>query len=221
MFVHQHPYPPFIPENATKLIVGTLPPPRFTTGNLRPDDVDFCYGSGDGQLWLIIDKIFGLDLTFENTERAVVERKQFLLENKIGICDMVERCKREKIDATDLGMQNVELRNVLGYIKKYRSVDTLLFTGGLTKNGPAYFFKKHLRENGLKWKLINNNTPKIHRFTLDNRTINTVSLTAPSGSANRAVGSFMDYKLLKQQNPEFTTIDYRVMQYERFFRGGD
>jgi len=24
MFLHRHPYPPFIPENATKLIVGTI-----------------------------------------------------------------------------------------------------------------------------------------------------------------------------------------------------
>ena len=35
MFKHTHPYPPYIPENATKLIVGTLPPPRFTTGELN------------------------------------------------------------------------------------------------------------------------------------------------------------------------------------------
>ena len=35
MFIHKHPYPPFIPKNATKLIVGTLPPPRFYTGILK------------------------------------------------------------------------------------------------------------------------------------------------------------------------------------------
>ncbi|TDI73724.1 MAG: uracil-DNA glycosylase family protein, partial [Bacteroidetes bacterium] len=65
MFLHSHPYSPFIPENATKLIVGTLPPPRFTTGDLKVGDVDFCYGSRDGYLWPILDRIFGLDLLFE------------------------------------------------------------------------------------------------------------------------------------------------------------
>jgi hypothetical protein len=40
MFFHQHPYKPFIPKQATKLIVGTLPPPRFSMGNLLEKDVD-------------------------------------------------------------------------------------------------------------------------------------------------------------------------------------
>ena len=77
-FHHTHPYEPFIPENATKLIVGTLPPPRFTTRELKDGDVDFCYGSRDGLLWQVIDKVFALDLKFENTEEAVKQRKEFM-----------------------------------------------------------------------------------------------------------------------------------------------
>ena len=76
MFHHIHPYPPFIPENATKLIVGTLPPPRFTTGELKEGDVDFCYGSRDGQLWTILDKIFDLDLKYETTAQAIAQREE-------------------------------------------------------------------------------------------------------------------------------------------------
>jgi len=34
VFKHQHPYAPFIKNDSTKLIVGTLPPPRFSTGDL-------------------------------------------------------------------------------------------------------------------------------------------------------------------------------------------
>ena len=77
MFHHSHPYPPFIPNNATKLIVGTLPPPRFTTGDLKVGDVHFCYGSRDGQLWPILDRIFKLNLLFETSEEAIKQRKEF------------------------------------------------------------------------------------------------------------------------------------------------
>lgn len=218
MFLHQHPYPPFIPENATKLIVGTLPPPRFSTGALHQDDVDFCYGSKDGQLWRIINTIFDLNLKFENTPEAIRQRKNFLKANKMGICDVVECCERTKVDASDIGMQNIVLRDVIGYIKKYSTVTTLLFTGGNSKNGPEYLFRKHLRSYHLKLEPRVYEVPRIHEFLLNGRRITTVSLTAPSGSANRAVGSNPLYKALKRKNPGFTTIDFRILQYKAFLK---
>ena len=216
MFHHKHPYEPFIPENATKLIVGTLPPPRFTTRDLKEGDVDFCYGSRDGLLWQVIDKVFDLDLKFESTEEAVQQRKEFLASKGIGICDTVESCRREKIDASDIGMLKVELRDLLSILQKHEKIDTLLFTGGNSKNGPEFFFRKLLKEQDLKLKVISNHVPRVHQFVLDGRLINTVSLTAPSGSANRAIGSMQLYKELKKQNPEFNTIDFRVLQYRQF-----
>jgi G:T/U-mismatch repair DNA glycosylase len=217
LFHHQHPYKPFIPENATKLIVGTLPPPRFTTGELKEDDVDFCYGSRDGMLWQIIDRIFDLDLKFENTPEAVKQRKDFLASKGIGICDTVESCRRDKIDASDLGMLHVKLRDLIVILRKHPEIDTLLFTGGNSKNGPEFFFRKLLKHHNIKIKVISNDVPRVHQFLLDGRSINTVSLTAPSGSANRAIGSMELYKHLKQQDPEFNTIDFRVLQYRQFF----
>ena len=217
MFLHSHPYEPFIPKNATKLIVGTLPPPRFTTGHLLEGDVDFCYGSRDGQLWPILDKIFGLKLYFEATEKAVKQRKDFLINFGIGICDIVEQCERKTFDASDLGMQNVKLRDLINYLHEYPAVNTLLFTGGNSKNGPEYFFRKLLKIYDLQLKPVSISTPKIHQFELKKRFIKTVSLTSPSGSANRAVGSNPDYKKLKKENSGFTTVDFRVMQYRKFF----
>jgi len=213
MFHHSHPYEPFIPKNATKLIVGTLPPPRFTTGELKPDDVNFCYGSRDGLLWPVLDKLFDLNLKYENTKDAILQRKKFLEQRGIGICDVVESSKREKIDASDLGMQLVELRDLVGILRAHENIDTLLFTGGNSKNGPEYFFRRHLKEleEDIKLKVISNEVPRVHQFLLDGRLINTVSLTAPSGSANRAIGSMELYKSIKIKNPEFNTIDFRIL----------
>lgn len=226
MFKHRHPYQPFIKKDTKKLIVGTLPPPRFSTGKLLEKDVDFCYGSYYNSLWLFIDKIHGLNLRYDNSQEAIEERKQFLIENKIGICDIVESAEREKIDASDLGMINIKLRDVIGYIKKYPSIETILFTGGNSKNGPEYFFRKHIKEYELKLELVSNEVPRIHKFVIPvearepvfkGRIIKTVSLTSASGSANRAVGSMKLYQQLKSENLGFTTFDFRVMQYREFF----
>ena len=217
MFHHFHPYAPYIPDDATKLIVGTLPPPRFTTGELKEGDVNFCYGSRDGQLWPILDRIFDLQLKFETTPEAIQQRKDFLHRQQIGICDIVASARRQKIDATDLGMQDVELRDLVGFLRQYPRVHTLLFTGGNSKNGPEYFFRRHLKTYGLKLEVVDDQVPRIHQFPLDERTIKTVSLTAPSGSANRAVGSMELYKQLKNADPNFNTLDFRVLQYREFF----
>jgi len=218
VFNHIHPYPPYIPETATKLIVGTLPPPRFTTGELKNGDVDFCYGSCDGQLWLILDKIFDLNLKFETTAEAIAQRERFLIKRGIGICDMVASAKRIKMDASDIGMLEVELRDLIAILEQNPKIDTLLFTGGNSKNGPEYFFRRNLKEYNIPLKLISNEVPRIHFFQLPNdRIVKTVSLTAPSGAANRAVGSLASYKKMKVDFPEKTTIDFRVEQYKPFF----
>lgn len=218
MFQHKHPYKPFIPETATKLIVGTLPPPRFSTGNLKKGDVNFCYGSIDGQLWKILDTVFNLNLRFETTEFAIQQRKYFLIKNNIGICDIVASCERKKIDASDLGMENIQLRDMIYFLNKFTNVDTLLLTGGNSKNGPEYHLRRLLKEQKIVLKPISLETPKIHEFVIENkRIIKVISLTAPSGSANRAVGSNSHYKEMKQKNPNFNTFDYRVMQYKKYF----
>lgn len=221
MFIHKHPYKPYIPKNATKLIVGTLPPPRFSMGNLKKGDVDFCYGSIDGQLWKIIDEIFTLNLLFETSDLAIKQRKKFLIENNMGICDIVASCEREKMDASDLGMSNIVLRDLLLFIKKNPSINTLLLTGGSSKNGPEYHLRRQLKEKNIPLKLISAEIPKIHEFEFiedeTSRKIKVISLTAPSGSANRAVGSNPQYQFLKKQNPKFNTFDFRVLQYKKFF----
>ena len=194
MFLHQHPYKPFIPKKTTKLIVGTLPPPRFSQGHLLERDVNFCYGSRDGQLWPILDRIFDLNLKYETTDDAIIQPKEFLIGRRIGICDIVDSCEREKIDASDLGMQRPILRDLIEYLKQYTTIDTLLFTGGNSKNGPEYFFRKLLKEYDIKFEIISNKVPRIHQINLNSRIIKTISLTAPSGSANRAVGSNPAFK---------------------------
>lgn len=216
MFFHKHPYEPFIQKDTEKLIVGTLPPPRFTTGELLEKDVDFCYGSYYNSLWLYIDKIHDLNLRYDNSVEAIEQRKHFLIRKKIGVCDIVESAERDKIDASDLGMQNIQLRDVIGYLLKFPTIQTLLFTGGNSKNGPEYFFRKHLRNYQLKLELVSDETPKVHRFSLEDRIIKTVSLTSGSGAANISIGSNPLYKQLKSRNPEFNTFDFRVLQYREF-----
>ena len=230
MFIHQHPYPPFIQNDTKKLIVGTLPPPRFTTGELLEKDVDFCYGSYHNSLWKFIDHIHNLNLRFDNSQEAVKQREDFLVSHSIGICDIVERAKRDKIDASDLGMKAIKLRNMLSYLHDFTSIEMLIFIGGNSKNGPEYLFRKQLKENGIKLQVVSNDVPRIHEFELPSlsghnekakgKLIQTVSLSSSSGAANISISRLPLYKQLKAEaelkGATFNTFDFRVQQYSRW-----
>ena len=217
MWLHEHPYPPYIPDTATRLIVGTLPPPRFSTGALNAQDVDFCYGSSNGMLWKIWDRLYDLNLVFENTHFAIEQRKAFLKRERFGICDIVGAAYRDKIDASDLGMQDVQLRDIRSILEKHPKIDTLIFTGGNSKNGPEYFMRKLLKQAAIPFDCIDDQVPRKHQFLSAGRMITTYSLTAPSGTANRAIGSMPAYKEAKQRDPKYNTLDFRVEQYGSVF----
>lgn len=217
MFFHQHPYPPFIPHDADTLIVGTLPPPRFSTREIYPDDVDFCYGSKYGLLWPILERVYDVKLAYENTNQAIQQRMSLLQRNRIGICDMVESCQRLKIDASDLGMHEIELRNLIEVLNQNSTIDTILFMGGNSRNGPEYLFRKHLKSLGMKIQPIREKDPRIHELILHNRSIKCVSLISPSSAANRSIGSHSHYKKMKSLNKNYSTLDFRIEQYQQYF----
>ena len=63
---------------------------------------------------------------------------------------------------------------------------------------------------------IDDQVPRKHQFVCADRII-TYSLTVPSGTANRAMGSMPSYKEAKQRDPKYNTFDFRVEQYRSIF----
>lgn len=185
--------------------------------NLKKEDVDFCYGSCDGMLWKVLDKIFQLALRYDNSREAVEERKAFLRRERLGICDIVASCKRKKIDSSDLGMHDIRLRDILFQLRNHEKLNTLIFTGGNSKNGPEYLFRRQLRENGLQLTPTRTEVPRKHVFTYHGKEMTTISLTSPSNAANRAIGSTVLYKQKKHENPDYSTFDFRFEQYREVF----
>lgn len=161
--------------------------------------------------------IFNLRLRYDNSEEAVCQRQAFLRQKKIGICDIVEACTRERIDASDLGMRDIQLRDIMRQIALHPTLHTLVFTGGNSKNGPEYLFRRQLHDHGLRLSCIKEESPRLHRFSFDNREITTISLISPSNTANRSIGSSDLYKRRRIEDPGYTTFDYRLEQYRGVF----
>ena len=135
----------------------------------------------------------------------------------MGICDIVASCSREKVDSSDLGMRDIILRDIVAQLRLHPSINTLIFAGGNSKNGPEYLFRRQLKEYGMRLACVDQHVPRKHTFLIENRVITTVSLTSPSNAANRSIGATPLYKQRKRENGSYTTLDYRIEQYRPVF----
>jgi len=130
-----HPYEPFIPKRARKLIIGTIPPSRFCKipQKLFPDDVNFYYGSRDNSFWCLMQKIFNKDFVYGNTVSAIDQRKDLLKELNIGITDIVDRCIRFDETASDEKLQILKRKDLDGLLADNPSIETLIYTSEFVK----------------------------------------------------------------------------------------
>lgn len=123
--IETHPWPPFIPEGAKVLIMGTFPP-----GNHRWS-IDFYYPNPINDFW----RICGLLFLGDKNALYIPEEKKFdadriralMAEKKIAMNDTVRRARRLKGNASDKFLDVVEavpLRELLSRMPDCRAVAT-------------------------------------------------------------------------------------------------
>lgn len=130
-----HPYKPYIPKTATKLIIGSIPPYRFCVKkDIKANDVRFYYGSYKNYFWKLITEISNIQLEFKNTERAINQRKAFLKEHHIGITDIIESCVHKDGKSDDKSLRDIQYKPIDKLLANYPKIDTLICTSNFVKN---------------------------------------------------------------------------------------
>ena len=112
-------------------------------------------------------------------------------------------------------MNDIVLRDILNYLKVYKNINTILFTGKNSKNSPEYFFRQILKKRKIDFTKIEHKSLRIHKFIFENRVIFTISLISPSNAANKSIGANILFKNKKIKNSNFNTFDFRVLEYEK------
>ncbi|MDE6945841.1 MAG: hypothetical protein K2P14_01520 [Anaeroplasmataceae bacterium] len=128
-----HPYEPHICQEATKLIIGTIPPYRFCTNGMEElykEDVDFYYGSRDNYFWDLMSEITNQELQRENSKEEIEKRKALLDSLKVGIMDVVKTCIHKNKHSSDKSLNILELNSELIKEKllEFPSINTLIYT---------------------------------------------------------------------------------------------
>lgn len=127
-----HPYEPYIPADATKLIVGTMPPFRFCAAGgrkLYETDVDFYYGSRDNAFWKLLSEVTGVPLDFAPTPAAVAQRKELLTRLHMGITDVVGSCIHRDGKSDDGSLLDIQPKPLNQLLLDYPRITELIYTG--------------------------------------------------------------------------------------------
>jgi len=123
----EHPLEPFLPSNATLLMLGSFPPQK------KRWSMDFFYPNLQNDMW----RIFGL-LFFDDKEHFLLPGKrafnkkyliEFLTEKGIALYDTATSVRRLQDNASDKFLEVVEPTNIRLLLKQLPQCRTIVTTG--------------------------------------------------------------------------------------------
>lgn len=125
--VEVHPFPPFLPEGARVLVLGTFPPAAGKRA------MDFYYPNFQNDMWRILGMIYFQDPDYfrKGTEKAFDPEKikAFLTEAGIALGPTVLRAQREKGNASDKFLHVVEEADLGAMLAELPQCRRLVTTG--------------------------------------------------------------------------------------------
>lgn len=125
--VEVHPFPPFLPEKAQVLVLGTFPPAAGKRA------MDFYYPNFQNDMWRILGMIYFQDPDHfrKGTEKAFDpdKIKAFLTEAGIALGPTVLRAQREKGNASDKFLHVVEEADLAAMLAQLPHCRRLVTTG--------------------------------------------------------------------------------------------
>lgn len=171
-----HPFPVFIPANATHLILGTFPTHR------KNWKFEYYYPGRSNFFWGLMGDVYKQPFIHSTGTDAVAERKQFLANNGIGVYDIIYSCKRRVAQSSkDSDLEVVEKSNIIQLLKQHPTIHTIILTSSSGAISAHHLFFMHLRENAIAFS-VGESKPPIHgSFVLDKRKIKTHTLYSTSG----------------------------------------
>lgn len=125
--IEKHPLPPFFPENAEWLFLGSFPPKQNRWS------MDFFYPNFQNDMWRIFGLVFFQDKDYFvdiKGKRFLKEKiMDFLQEKHIAMYDTAEEVIRHKDNASDKDLEIVTPLDIIQTISKLENLKNIVTTG--------------------------------------------------------------------------------------------
>ena len=107
---YAHPFEPIVDENSKVLILGSFP-------SFDSFKYSFYYANRYNAFWKIMGEIYGVKLNSNE------EKKEFLLDKKIALWDMIKSCSRDS--SLDSKLQDIVINDIDEFLKKYPCIQKI------------------------------------------------------------------------------------------------
>jgi len=161
-----HPFKPYIPSGANKLILGTFP-----TIESNRKKYKFFYPNPNNDFWRIIFNTAGLALSDFDSEEPIGSRKQVLKKLQLGIADIGKVILRQKGSSKDQNLFPLEFTDILSLLKKHKQIQTIIVTSSSGSNSVLSWLHQYCKLNNINFKIPSGKLPKETHFVFQNRTI--------------------------------------------------
>jgi len=173
-----HPFETFIPDGAEILVLGTFPTHKSNYENT----FRFFYAGKANKFWSLFATTFGIEFRQHSGEGAVLERKRWLNEKRIGISDMISSCYRKGNSSRDKQLFPVAINDIVSILRKHKSISRLVLTSRTIPHGALGILQINLIQNAFEVPTMKISSDKVLEGNLhfENRTIEILVPYSPS-----------------------------------------
>ena len=150
----QHPWPPFIPINADRIIIGTFPTAEYNRGAY-----EFFYPNPNNDFWKVVFKVANKDLDDYQKEEPVKIRKQILSDLKMGIADIGEKVLRQKDSSKDDNLFPIEYTDIFSLLEKHPAIKKIIITSSSGSNSVLSWFHNYCALNKFRLDIPKSKLP--------------------------------------------------------------
>lgn len=136
-------FDPIVDSRTKILILGSIP------GVKSLEKVEY-YGNKHNQFWKMLFSIFKQECVPECYKNKV----NFLLQNRIGLWDVVRNCERR--GSLDIAIKNQEINDFDSFFNEHPQITTVLFNG---KTAYQFFYKKYGQKEGITYYVMPSTSP--------------------------------------------------------------
>lgn len=170
-----HPWPIYIPTNATKLILGTFP-----TADRNRGSYQFYYPNPNNDFWNIIFSVAQKKLSDYGQAEPVEIRKQILTELGLGIGDIGKRVLRQRNSSKDGLLFPIEYADIFSVLELHPQIDKIIITSSSGGNSVLSWFSHYCSLNGVNFKVPKEKLPIQTTLLLNYREIKVEVISSTS-----------------------------------------